>query len=350
MRDGVILMTALVPTIGHQYLVEFASNFIPYYDKLYVIINALHQEPITLYQRLAAFKQQFKNKSNVVILGSYDDMPQNPEDHPDFWNVWKNFIENIIFENTGKRNNLKYLFASENYGHKLSEALGVTFIPVDIDREIFNVKGTDVRKNIRFNFDKIMPEFKKELAFKVTLFGAESCGKTTMAKALTKHFNSYRKAIFAHEWARPYLETVGIEITEEKMETIFKGQLALQKSLIDMKSEFIIQDTDLFSTLGYYKIMNMNYPYHFDDIAIDYASDLYLIMNSDIPFEKDPLRYGGDVRTSNDKFWIELVQRYGLNYHIVKNTDRNLQFDECVTAIIEAQNKKYKKIADYVRP
>ena len=70
--------------------------------------------------------------------------------------------------------------------------------------------------------------------FKIIVTGPESSGKTTLCKALSKHF----KISFAKEYAREYLENLNRDYTQEDLIRIAKRQLDL-----DQKS--ILLDTDL---------------------------------------------------------------------------------------------------------
>jgi len=45
-----------------------------------------------------------------------------------------------------------------------------------------------------------------------------------------------------------------------------------------------------------------------------------LITRGNIPFEADPLRYGGDVRETSDAYWIALAERFGLPYRVIEST------------------------------
>jgi hypothetical protein len=72
-------------------------------------------------------------------------------------------------------------------------------------------------------------------------------------------------------------------------------------------------------------------------------------MNDQIPFEADPLRYGGDKRESGMQYWIDLLEEFKLPYYVVKATDRNLQFLEVVKFLHEYHREQTKHIREYVR-
>jgi len=334
MPKGIILMTALVPTKGHQNLVEFAIQYMAKYlhSELYIIISHRDNEPVSGWDRISAFREQFQYQRvghKVVAVSHYDnDAPQNPtgpDDKP-FWDYWVRTIEII----TGTVWDEDILFASEKYGIDMAAALPCKFVPFDPYREVSNARGTDVRQGLPYTMDQVMPAFQKNLIKRITIFGSESTGKTTLAKALAKRDDGH----FLMEWARPYLETVGAELNAEKMATIFDGQAALQdmaKSLLDKRH--IFQDTDLFSTIGYYRIFSLPVTHDMKCRALAKKSDLYVLTQSNIPFEEDPLRYGGDKRESDDQFWINILEEYGLNYIVLESSAKEARISETLHAL-----------------
>jgi nicotinamide riboside kinase len=196
-----------------------------------------------------------------------------------------------------------------------------------------------------------MPEFSKQLTRRVTIFGAESTGKTTLASSLASIYESN----LCIEYARPYLENTSTEITREAMTNIWKGQKALQQaSKIWEPRPFIIQDTDLFSTIGYWefphwqnKLGPVPLPLYFD--AYRSTSDLYLITPSNIPFEADPLRYGGDVREGTDEYWINIAKRNRLNYRVLTSTEHSARLAEAMGYMAETFAERVAPLTKYER-
>lgn len=330
MPKVIVLMTALVPTIGHHALVNFALNYsaIIFGGPVHLIISSRKKEPISGYERYSAFYYQFQTdceEGNLEIHSHDDDnAPQNPTDIPEeeFWEYWKNTVKKFVGSVIESDD---VVIASETYGLKMAEVLGCKFVPFDINRAMLSVKGTSVRQGLPYSISEVMPEFRSRFQKTITLFGAESCGKTTTAKYLARELDSY----YIEEWARPYLETVGKELSPEKMLEIVNGQYALQHTAKSLEPKaFVFQDTDLLSTLGYYRILGYEVPLKLKNFIIGTRSDLYILMKTNIPFEADPLRYGGDVRESDDQFWIDILEEFNCNYVIVDKTewrDRNRQ-------------------------
>lgn len=343
MPKAIVLMTALVPTVGHKFLIDYAKNLA---DSVHVIVGTMDREPVDSSLRYESIKKTYEHRYiNVIVHHLHRDVPQEPSEHPDFWNVWKNIVNEFVDVEPDD-----YFVASELYGIDMANVLGCKFMPCNRYREVVPVKGTNVRNDLMDSFEFILPEFQTHIRKTVTIFGAESCGKTTMSRWLAKELNGH----FVPEWAREYLETVGAEITDEKMRAIIHGQYALQKTAHNdlFNKPFIFQDTDLFSTVGYYRLWGGGTDED-NDLVEYYAkrtkSDLYIVMNDGIPFEADPLRYGGDVRESKTQYWIDLLEDFGCHYYVVKTTDQRLQQIEVAREIIKFFDDETKNIREYKR-
>ena len=337
MSAAFVLMTAMPPTLGHKALIEYAS-FVA--DEVQVIVCTQPGESF-VEGRVAALKRAVQSK-RVTINHKHRELPQEPEGFPGFWSMWGGFLKEYGFM-TGD-----YIVASEDYGVRLAQEVNGVFIPFDLERSIVKTKATTVRNNPYLNYKMILPEFRQYLKKKITIFGAESVGKTTLAKDLAK---SLPMSQFYPEWARPYLETVGPEITYDKMEDIWDGQKALQKYTERNVEEMIsIQDTDLFSTLGYWKHWSPDtVPNDLEIDAVNLQSDLYIMLPSTLPFEADPLRYGGDKRETPDRFWLDILTEYDLPFVMLDGRDPSAWKGLSVVEIYELLPLKHNNPLKYTR-
>lgn len=321
MTRAYVLMTAMPPTRGHLHLIQFAARIA---DSAEVILATQPDEPY-VFERLDALREVTKDM-NVNIHHIHKTLPQEPEGAGDskFWDMWLDFLH--MFGLTSD----DFIVASESYGLDLARISGATFMPYDVGREIYYSKATDVRNNPRDNFDQVLPEFQPTLRQRVTIFGAESCGKTTLTKEIAPLMNGH----WLFEYARPYLETVITEANDESMHAIWRGQRALQLASQEfLNRPFIFQDTDLFSTVGYWDFSLGDTPQQLVADALADQSDLYIICPSNIPFEPDPIRFGGDRRESDDQFWIDLCEKHGLNYMVLTESGRDERRNEARAAI-----------------
>lgn len=317
---GLVLGTMLVPTIGHEHLISFAANFV---DHAHVIISTRSGEPTRFIDRV----EGLYGAPNVYFYEHADDAaPQNPtgENDAKFWAYWKRVVDTLVLER------IDYVFASEPYGAQVAESLGADFIPVDIAREVVPVKGTTVRKDLFKQQDAIATGFKDLLRLNVVLFGAESCGKTTMARRLSKHFHG----TYVPEWARPYLETVGPQVTEYKLAMIVNGQYASERAAEQLDTIITFKDSDLRTTKGFYEYNGITKPEQLQWMLDDYPNDLYIVMNTSIPFTPDQLRYGVTKRETDTEFWIKQLEEDTCEYYVVQATDPDEQFEEVCEVIL----------------
>lgn len=348
-----VLMTALVPTIGHENLIKFAIDVAKQYKDSFVkvIVSSRSFEPVPGEERVKALTKAFSfpNNANIRIIHHQDDnAPQNPVTDEE-WSYWTNLIS------PAPKDYNHYIVGSEAYCKELARLLEGTFIPYDMDRTIIDCKGTTVRTFEEYS--KVMDTFKPYFQRRITLFGQESVGKTTHMKRLKGLFNDV--GAFLPEFARPYLEYEDSpEVSLKKMENIYKGQFALQNS-VPISNQVIVQDTDLLSTIGYYRLWNKNSDnkneWHenvFPDIYTKFKktkSDLYIVMNDDIPFEPDPLRYGGNKRETTRQYWIDLLEEFDCKYYLVKsNTIRDIAI-EISDIMWHTLSEPWQKIKSFVR-
>lgn len=340
MNTAVVLMTALVPTTGHADLISFAATLDV--DKVDVLLCGRSFEPLDAHVRAQALREHFAGQPKVdVRVLMDDDAPQNPPDHPDFWGWWARAIRSHFPES-----NFRYVVASEPYGQQVADSITAQFMPYDIDRALNPARGTDVRENLWGHWNQIIPEARQHLMLNVTVFGQESVGKTTVSRAVTQMM----KTDFIPEWARPYLEAVGEELTEQKMRNIVVGQAGLQRMVRSQaKHPVAVYDTDLFSTVGYYQIGEMTPPAVLEAEAVRMASDVYYLMPDSIPFCPDPLRYGGDQRESDMKFWVKILEDYSLNYVVVPDGSAQEKAAFIYADVVRRFHEKNKALREFLR-
>jgi NadR type nicotinamide-nucleotide adenylyltransferase len=124
---------------------------------------------------------------------------------------------------------------------------------------------------------------------RVTLFGAESTGKTTLANELARHFNT----IVAPEYGRVYTETFGKDASSaEDMLRIAKGHLEGVVAASERAGRVLIEDTDPVLTAVWSDLLAGGRDPWFDAFR-DYP-DLYLLCDIDLPWVKDDVRYFSD--------------------------------------------------------
>ncbi len=127
---------------------------------------------------------------------------------------------------------------------------------------------------------------------RITVTGSECTGKTTLAQALAKHYQT----VWVPEFARQYVQEKGSAVCPPDVEAIAHGQIASEEAALAATEGPIIQDTDLLSTVVYRHHYTGNCPRWIEDAAMDRAADLYLLAAIDVPWMPD-----GDQRDRGDR-------------------------------------------------
>ncbi|MDB5184692.1 MAG: hypothetical protein JWN38_500 [Candidatus Saccharibacteria bacterium] len=339
MARAYILMTAMPPTTGHLQLIQFAQLLAD--DGVSVIVCTQPHEPLAT-ERVAALRAAVAHHglADVTIEHLHKTLEQDPA-APGFWDMWRELM--LGFGITPS----DIVVASEMYGQHLAEVSGAQFFPYDVGRDLNHAKATPVRNDPLSNFDDILPEFQPQLRTTVTVFGAESTGKTTLSRQLARELGGH----WLFEYARPYLETTVNEITPRSMTAIWKGQAALQHQVDNLPAKpYVIQDTDLYSTVGYWQFPHWQKqlgacPAGLITDAAALKSDLYIVTKSNIPFEPDPLRYGGDVREGSDDYWLDICEQYELPYIVLETNDPAKRLRQATQAVRKVARQKAQRIA-----
>jgi len=271
---GLIIGKFLPPHLGHQYLVEFARGCV---DRLTVLVCSLEREPIPGVKRWEWMREMFPG---VEVLHNPDENPQEPHEHPEFWNIWRDSIRRFCPETD-------VVFASETYGWKLAETLGARFWPVNISRGLVPVSGTKVREDPMGHWRYLPSVVRPWFVRRVCIVGPESAGKSTLGRRLAERFDT----VFVHEYARDLLEARPTPCTPADIGMIAHGQIASEDALARQANRLLICDTDTLTTVLWSEILFGSCPRWIRELADTRCHDLYLLLDCDVPWVGDPQRY-----------------------------------------------------------
>jgi NadR type nicotinamide-nucleotide adenylyltransferase len=316
MTSGMLLGKFMPPHLGHVYLGEFAGRYV---DQLTLVVCSLAREPIPGGLRFRWMRELFPS-DNVVHLT--DELPQEPAEHPDFWALWKAALERVL---PGRPD---YVFASEAYGWKLAEVLGGRFVPVDPGRVGVPTSGTAVRADPMAHWDYIPRCVRPYFARRVCVFGPESTGKTTLARQLAAHFGT----AVVPEYARTLIEAQAGTFDEADMVRIARGQAASEEALARNARRVLVCDTDVLTTQLWSEALFGRCDDRVREQADKRNYDLYLLLDVDVPWVGDPVRYLPDDRRGFfDRCRLALESR-GRKYVPIAGTWRE-RFDRAVAAV-----------------
>lgn len=154
---------------------------------------------------------------------------------------------------------------------------------------------------------------------RVVIIGPESTGKSTLCQQLAGHYNT----VWCPEYAREYLLQHGTDYNYEDLDRIAKGQLALQaETETKARNGHYFVDTDVYVMKVWCEVAFSACPTWILKTIAQTSCDLYLLCNTDLPWEKDELREYPDlaVRQRLFKTYQDIAINSGIPWAIVSGT------------------------------
>ncbi len=310
------------PHRGHQYLCDVALQLC---DQLTILVCSIDSEPIPGGSRAQWMRELYPQ---ARVLHCAEDLPQLPEDHPDFWQLWIDAIGRYHPESVQR------VFASEPYGAEIARRLGANFIPVDLERIACPVSGTQIRSAPWSKWDAIVPPARPWFTRVVSLHGPESTGKTTLATQLAAEFST----ILVPEYGRTYTQCFGQGCTADDVLQIAQGQTAAIAAARNQARGLVVTDTDAIMSAVWSEMLTGRRDDWFESSAP--TADLYLLTDIDIPWTDDGTRYFADPaqrRRFSALCEAELIRR-GLSYIKISGNAQE-RFERACAAIRDAFSK-----------
>ena len=190
---GLVLGKFMPPHLGHMLLCKFAQN---YADELVIVVGSIDAEEAIIPGRLR-YEWMKKLFPDAKVVHLHENLPQQPNEHPDFWNLWKDALNRII--PAGYTPDL--VFASESYASELASNWGARHVLVDPERHSIKISGTAVRNDPLENWDYLPHVVRPYFLKKVCIVGPESSGKSVLARDLAAHYGT----TFVPEFAKGYI-------------------------------------------------------------------------------------------------------------------------------------------------
>ncbi|MEJ5264129.1 MAG: ATP-binding protein [Bacteroidales bacterium] len=148
---------------------------------------------------------------------------------------------------------------------------------------------------------------------KIAILGPECTGKTSLASQLARHF----EAIWVPEYARDYVAQLNRKYTYHDVEHIAQVQVKQIQS-VDPNASFVFFDTELIITQVWFEVVFGKQPTWLEEAILQYRFDLYLLTDTAIPWEPDPVREnGGEMREILFKKYEHYLQNYQFPYRII---------------------------------
>jgi NadR type nicotinamide-nucleotide adenylyltransferase len=276
-------------------------------DELTVVVASLAREPIAGELRVA-WMRELLPRAHIVHLTA--ELPQEPPEHPRFWELWRDHLRAIVPAPPDR------VFSSDSYGLRLARELGATWIPVDPGRTVFPVSGTAIRGAPMQHFAALPRCVRPYFVRRVSVFGPESTGKSTLAAELARAAGT----VCVPEFARGYLEARAGVFERSDVDVIGRGQIALEDTLARDANRVVVCDTDPLLTVVWSEAMFGDAPAWLREAASARRYDLTVLCDADLPWVADAVRY---LPGDGPGFFARCEQALrdaGRPYHIVRGT------------------------------
>ncbi|WP_299509340.1 AAA family ATPase [Cypionkella sp.] len=241
---------------------------------------------------------------------------------PDFWPIWRGICT------AAQPLPITSVFGSEPYVVRLAAELGATPVLIDPDRLAFPVSATAIRTNPAAHWRFVPGPIRALYQKRVVLFGAESVGKSTMTRALAAHFDT----LFVPEYGRTHdAFKPDLAWSEADFTMIAAGHRAMRAAIAPQAGAILFEDTDplLTSVWQEYLLGGPAGPAKISDPA-----DLYLLLDTDMPWINDGTRYQADTdhRCAFHRRCLEVLADVGANVCVVSGAPQE-RWQTCLSAI-----------------
>jgi HTH-type transcriptional repressor of NAD biosynthesis genes len=232
---------------GHRYLIELAQRFA---ERVHVFVRVGDDDPIPWEVRRGWLAELFPGVGITGIEESEASWPARilAEVRPD------------------------YLFGGEGWGPPLADELGATYVVVD--RAAIPVTGTQVRADPWACERYLPPPVRAWYTRRVSIIGAESTGKTTLAHRLAQHYGTV--------WAPERIRTMRRRhLTPADLALAAQGQQADADLLARRASRVLFCDTDPLTVRLWCDRLFGAAPSWLPGIS---SPHLYVLCAADVPF------------------------------------------------------------------
>ena len=178
----------------------------------------------------------------------------------------------------------------------------------------------------------------KSDCLRIVLYGPESSGKTTLAKALAKQFQT----TWVPEFARNYLQEKWDQKKEvcslEDLIIIAKGQINHENNLIKDAKEFLFCDTNVLITKAWSETHFNGYCAPEIQYWVDtFKYDHYFLTDIDVPWQADDLRDRPNSRKQMLDYFENILKNKKASYTLLKG-NLNLRLEKA-KVILETLKK-----------
>ncbi len=202
------------------------------------------------------------------------------------------------------------VFSSEDYGPEFARLMGARHVMVDRERAAVPISASRIRTAPLDHLEFLEPCVRAYYVKRVVVIGAESTGKSTLARLLAEHFDT----LFVPEFGREHWERkiAGRKITEpppfwsaDEFVEIAREQQTRENQAARTANRVLFADTNAFATGTWNERYHSVRDPRVDAIGARDKVDLYLFTSPDVPFVQDGFRDGEHIREWMDRRFAE---------------------------------------------
>lgn len=154
----------------------------------------------------------------------------------------------------------------------------------------------------------------------IVITGAESTGKTALAKSLASYFG----VNWVPELARSYVENLNRPYTYADVENIAKQQINQFTESLKTKPDLLFFDTGLIITKVWFEVVYKKCPDWLLTEIDQMPKFLHLLCHTDLPWKADSVREnGGEMRNKLTEIYTTELVKYGYPFKVVKGIGEN---------------------------
>ncbi|MBV9924704.1 MAG: AAA family ATPase [Acidobacteria bacterium] len=294
-KRGLIVGKFYPPHRGHKHLIDTARAQV---DELTVIACRREGEVPDGELRAAWLREIHPDVRVMLIDDTYD--AQDSRVWAENCTRWLGGAPDVVF-------------TSEEYGDEFARHLGCRHVQVDKARMAVPVSGTRVRRDPLGCWEFLEPPVRGFYAARVCVVGAESTGKTTLARDLAQHFETAWVPEYGREYSeRKLAREGGYDFRSEEFAHIAARQCELEDEAARRANKVLICDTDAFATSVWHRrYMGARSPEVEERAARRRRPDLYILTDIRTPFEQDGTRDGEHVREWMHQIFAEELRAQG---------------------------------------
>lgn len=186
----------------------------------------------------------------------------------------------------GLRGKADYLFGNDRRDAHLAHRLDCRWIPVDHLGDVIPSISAEIRADPMRYWEHLSIPARPHYVKKVCLLGAESVGKSWLARELARRLQT----VHVPEYARTFVDARNNQVSFVDSAMIARGHIAAEEALARQANRVLICDTGSLSTLIWCEVLyGRCFPW-VRQWADRREYDLFLLLKPDVPWEPDPQR------------------------------------------------------------